>query len=63
MAQFQVTVSKEWIESGTIVVEADSEDEAREQVAEILSEGGDGIVWGGSNMEPGNEAVEEVSRV
>lgn len=61
--QFLVRVSKEWTEPGEVTVEAESEEDAREIVKEMLVDGGDEIEWHGSNMDPGDTHVESVSKV
>lgn len=63
MPKFNVTVYKEWTEYGTILIDADDEDSARDEAAEILSSDESEIEWQCSNMEPGQQGIESCERV
>lgn len=63
MPEFRVEVYREWTERGHVVVDADSEEEARERGADMLTCDDTDIEWQSSNMDPGQEAVESVTRV
>ena len=58
--EWEVEVSQQWTESGTLIVEAESEEDAREIAHEMLCDGDDSIVWASSNMDPGEQTVESV---
>lgn len=58
MTQYKVAMYREWTERGHLIVEAESESEARELGREALSDDDDGIHWFSDNMEPGNQDVE-----
>lgn len=60
---YLVKVSREWKEFGTVTIEADSADEAREAAMEMLLDGDEGIEWKSENMEPGQDWVEEIQEV
>ena len=58
--KWRVEVFQEWTERGTAIVDAASEEEAREVAEGMLCDGDDSIVWAGSNMDPGEQTVESV---
>ena len=58
--EWEVEVSQQWTESGTLIVEAESEEDAREIAHEMLCDGDDSITWLSSNMDPGEQTVESV---
>ncbi len=58
MPMFKLQVYREWTERGEIEIEADSEQEAREEAETAVNSGDEGITWDGSNMDPGDEGVE-----
>jgi len=61
--KFRAIVSKEWLEMGEVVVEADSKIEAEELVRDMLADGDEAIKWHSDGMEPGQEHIEEVKQV
>lgn len=56
MPLFTVEVSKDWVEHGTVVIEAADSDEAREVAQEMLTDGDESIEWQG--MDPGAARVD-----
>lgn len=61
--KFKINVSRRWTEYGEIIIEADNEDEAREEATEMLSEDHPKIQWEEANMEPGESYVESCESV
>jgi hypothetical protein len=61
MPKFTVEVYREWKELGQIEINANSEDEAREEAREALSEDSGEIEWHSENMEPGDQGVEQIT--
>lgn len=59
MPTYRVEVSREWTEPGEVVVEAADEEEARDIVQEMLSDGDGDIEW--RDMDPGKDCVESVT--
>lgn len=58
--KYSVEVYKEWTEYGTVIVEADDIEDARDQATEMLNDGSEDIEWQGENMTPGNHGIESV---
>ncbi len=58
--KFTVAVTQEWTETGTITIEAESEDDARDQAEELLAQGSDAIEWS-NEFDPGSTNIESVS--
>ena len=63
MTKFKITVYKEWTEYGTVEIEAESEDAARDEADEILLSDDGEIEWQGSNMDPGQQGIEGCEQV
>ena len=63
MPTFEIAVFREWTERGTMTVTADTADDAKELAEESLNGGDEGIEWNSSNMEPGNQGVDNVTGV
>lgn len=61
--KFKVTVSREWIEYGEVIVEAEDDDEARELVKEMLTDGDETIEWFGNNMEERSSDIESCEQL
>ena len=61
--KFILTVFREWKETGTITVEALDSDDAREQALDSLQTGDDGIEWSGSNMDPGDQGIDDCKEI
>lgn len=61
--KFLVKVSREWKEYGTVTIEADSADDARDVAMEMLVDGDDEIEWESENMEPGQDWVEDIEEM
>lgn len=59
--KYKCTVTQAWIETGTIEIEADSEDEAREVARQMLMDGDESIQWG--EMDPQESLVESVEEI
>lgn len=63
MPKYKITVYREWTEYGEIEIEASDADSARDEATDILTSDDGDIDWQSSNMEPGNQGIEDVEEV
>ncbi len=55
--KWKVTVYREFKEHGEVIIEADSEEDARDDAMERLTSGDDGIDWGSGD--PGDQGIDD----